>query len=84
MVNIKEFAEAADIQVNPSEEFFFLGAFSSVTYENGRLNSLKIAGRDCTQDALYWKQDLYIGEQVFSVLGCTFTVDGDVLSIRYK
>ena len=84
MVNIKEFAEAADIQVNPSEEFFFLGAFSSVTYENGRLNSLKIAGKDCTQDALYWKQNLYIGEQVFSVLGCTFTVDGNMLSIRYK
>ena len=84
MVNINEFADAVDIRVNPSEEFFLLGAFSSVTYENGQLQSLKIAGRDCTQDALYWKQNLYLGEQVFSVLGCTFAVDGDTLVIRYK
>ena len=77
-------AAAAEIQVEPDEEFFLLGAFSSVSYENGSLLSLKIAGRDCTQDALYWKQNLYIGEQVFSVLGCTFAVDGDTLSIRYK
>ncbi|MBR5110419.1 MAG: peptidoglycan-binding protein [Clostridia bacterium] len=84
MISVKEFSEAADIQIKPAEEFFFLGAFSSVTYENGRLQSLKIAGKDCTQSALYWKQNLYIGEQAFSALGCTFTVDGDTLSIRYK
>ena len=84
MIDIGEFAEAAEIQVNPGQEFFFLGAFSSVIYEDGQLQSLKIAGRDCTQDALYWEENLYIGEQVFSVLGCTFAVDGDTLSIRYK
>ena len=84
MVNIKEFASAAEIRVEPDAEFFLLGAFSSVSYQNGRLESLKIAGKDCTRDALYWKQNLYIGEQVFSVLGCTFTVEGDTLSIRYK
>lgn len=84
MISIKEFSEAADIQINPSQEFFFLGAFSTATYENGSLQSLKIAGKDCTQDVLYWKQNLYFGEKVFSVLGCTFAVDGDTLTIRYK
>lgn len=84
MISVSEFGQAMDLPVAPEKDFFLMGAFSTVAYENGRLQSLKIAGKDCTQDALYWKQNLYIGEQVFSVLGCTFTVDGDTLAIRYK
>ena len=84
MISISEFCQAMDLPVVPEKDFFLMGAFTTVAYENGRLQSLKIAGKDCTDNVLYWKQNLYIGEQVFSVLGCTFTVDGDTLAIRYK
>ena len=84
MISVSEFGRAMDLPVAPEKDFFLMGAFTTVAYENGRLQSLKIAGKDCTDDVLYWKQNLYIGEQVFSVLGCTFTVDGDTLAIRYK
>lgn len=84
LISVREFAKAFDLQINPENEFFFLGAFSNVSYENGTLQSLRIAGKDCTLDALYWKNELYVGEQVFSVLGCTFTQENDSIIIRYK
>ena len=84
MIGIEEFCKAVGLSYYPGDEFFLLGAYCNISQDYYGINSFRVAGKDCTDNIIAWGRDLYVGKKVFTVVGCSFSRDGDVLSIRYK
>ena len=83
-ISLLQFSRAADLNYQPGEEFYLLGKYCAANYTDRILNFLRVDGKDCSQDALIWRHDLFVGPKVFDVVGYTFTPNGDTLVIELK